>query len=58
MSASKGLVEQFCVAVSVLDGLFLSFVWNLSPPQRDEEIGVYGFVFFRDMVSVTVIIDE
>jgi hypothetical protein len=26
--------------------------------QSDELVGVYGFVFFRDMLPVTVIIDE
>lgn len=26
--------------------------------QRDEEVGVYGFIFFRDASWVTVIIDE
>ena len=35
------------------------FVMRLSLVlKRDEEVGVYGFIFFRDSSWVTIIIDE
>ena len=55
MSTASGLVEKFCVAVRHCTRLLLPV---LSFLQRDEEVGVYGFIFFRDSNWVTVIIDE
>jgi hypothetical protein len=59
MSAKEGLVENFCVAVSICF-LFSSCRMSILTfqTQRDEKIGIYGFVFFRDLVPVSVIIDE
>ncbi|KAG5333109.1 hypothetical protein C0989_006285, partial [Termitomyces sp. Mn162] len=48
MSTNKDLVEQFCVEPKLIS-------FSL---QRDEEVGVYGFVFFRDAKWLAVIIDD
>jgi hypothetical protein len=55
-STVKGLVEKYCVAVRVcyLAQLNVSSIYL----QRDEQVGVYGFVFWRDMRWVSVIVDE
>jgi hypothetical protein len=56
MSTAPGLVERFCVAVRAVFPPTHS--WTELVAKRDEEIGVYGFIFFRDCTWVTVIIDE
>jgi hypothetical protein len=57
MCASKEkIIEQLCVAVSYFEGL--SKCASSFFTQRDEDVGIYGFVFFRDLVPVSVIIDE
>lgn len=57
MSTSKGLIEKFCVAASNTVSHHASVV-NVELTQRDEKVGVYGFIFFRDASWVVVIIDE
>jgi hypothetical protein len=54
------LVKKCCVAVSALSTFTrLSTIHGLRVPfQRDEKVGVYGFVFFRDGRWVDVVIDE
>jgi hypothetical protein len=58
MSTSQGLIEKFCVAVR----FFFELVYRTSLKyihlQRDEQVGVYGFIFFRDTAWVVIIIDE
>jgi hypothetical protein len=58
VSTAKGLVEKFCVAVSdcPLSVAHAKLIPYLQ--QRDEEVGVYGFIFFRDNGWVNVVVDE
>jgi hypothetical protein len=59
MSTAKGLVEKFCVAVCPLFDQASSLAFTfISISKRDEQVGVYGFIFFRDTQWVVVIIDE
>lgn len=53
--ATAGLVENVCVEVCRL--LCLRML-NVDRCQRDEQVGVYGFIFWRDAGWVDVIIDE
>ena len=55
LSTAEGLVEKSCVAVSHVHVLYRSYVTG---KKRDEEVGVYGFIFFRDAAWTKVIIDE
>lgn len=56
ITSIPALVEELCVAVS------LSYASaqrkSLIFLQRDEEIGVYGFIFYRDCRWVPVVVDE
>ena len=57
VSTVPGLVEKFCVAVSIyVISKYFSLIFLSN--QRDEEVGVYGFIFFRDCYWQPVIIDE
>lgn len=55
--AAASLLETFCVAASIGSLYRCLHSVNIAP-QRDEEVGVYGFVFHRDAGWVVVIIDE
>ncbi|KAJ2936231.1 hypothetical protein H1R20_g863, partial [Candolleomyces eurysporus] len=54
----QGAVED-CYFVSALSGLTSKeeLVWELCVA-RDEEIGVYGFLFYRDCYWVPVVVDD
>ena len=58
MTSIERLINNLCVAVSppLLDGFFCVALTALL--QRDEEVGIYGFLFYRDCYWVPVIVDE
>lgn len=63
VSNAPELVKTFCVDVRNSPSLCHPIQWLLRHPfgvhtQRDEEVGVYGFIFFRDNGWETVVIDE
>jgi len=57
LTSTDRLIQNLCVAVSLM-----RITVNVSASdftfQRDEEAGVYGFIFYRDCYWVSVIIDE
>jgi hypothetical protein len=58
VSTIPGLIEKICVAVSVVfhDPVDAQLIQSLG--KRDEKVGVYGFIFYRDAGWTDVIIDE
>jgi hypothetical protein len=58
VSAIPGLIEKICVAVSVVIPDLTDVQLICSLGKRDEKVGVYGFIFYRDAGWTDVIIDE
>lgn len=62
MAAFPGLVEKLCIAVRCTRLAVVTSVSDLCGIvgiiQRDEEVGVYGFIFFKNSQWVNVVIDE
>jgi hypothetical protein len=56
ISTAPALLERICVAVS--SPLWSERRGRLTSGQRDEKVGVYGFIFFMDQGWVDVVIDE
>jgi hypothetical protein len=54
--ATAGLIEKICVEVCSLR--YPSDAHANLTLQRDEQVGVYGFIFWRDAGWVDVIVDE
>ncbi|KAB5590082.1 hypothetical protein CTheo_6472 [Ceratobasidium theobromae] len=54
VSTMDGLIEEVCVEV----GTFHFPLLALKLSQRDEQVGVYGFIFYRDSGWVDVIVDD
>lgn len=57
--ATIGLVEEICVEVSCRRGFIIVRCSRVySDVQRDEEIGIYGFIFWKNSQWVAVVVDE
>lgn len=56
VSGLPGLIEKICVAVGLCKSRQADVLTILH--QRDEAVGVYGFIFYQDKGWVSVIIDE
>jgi hypothetical protein len=53
------LLHRICVAVGIsFLRIYLGTLYTQTCIQRDEKVGVYGFVFYQDQGWVDVVIDE